>query len=74
MLFIIPNKLLPDGWGESIKSAQQKLEEMNGELVNEAKAKIAYAVNLDEQGASKGEEQLHRTHVSHRDMIRHPVV
>ena len=43
-LSLIPSKLLPDGWGENIKSAQKQLEEMNSGIVNDVKANIEYAI------------------------------
>jgi len=44
-LSLIPSKLLPDGWGDSIKNAQIELEKMNSDIVNDAKTNIEYAIS-----------------------------
>jgi len=65
-LSLIPSKLLPDGWGDSIKSAQKQLEEMNSGIVNDAKANIEYAVT----GATDKPLQS----ASKREMLKHPSI
>lgn len=65
-LSLIPSKLLPDGWGGSIKSAQKQLEEMNSGIVNDAKANIEYAVT--------GVTDKPLQSASKREMLKHPSI
>jgi hypothetical protein len=55
-LSMIPDKLLPDGWGDSIKSAQKQLEAMNSDIVKETKSKFEYAFTGIEPKAKKTTE------------------
>lgn len=45
MVSMIPDKLLPDGWGQSIKTAQKNLETLDAEFAEFNNTAINYALN-----------------------------
>ena len=74
MLSLIPSKLLPDGWDDSIKSAQQKLEEFNKGLKVDAKANIKYALHGPDEFAQDPVQTPLAPNNGYGGMLRHPAV
>lgn len=65
-LSLIPNKLLPDGWGENIKKAQQQLEQMNSGVIDDVKSNIEYAVTGNADPVLNTQ--------NNNDILRHPSI